>query len=280
MTRKTSFYYSFLVLPPPQRRAITAVFDFCRAVDDAVDLAADEATAVRGVELWRGEVARVFNGRVPETPQGQALQPFVAPFHLPRTEFDALVDGVAMDASPRRYATFADLEPYCHRVASAVGLICAEIFRYREPRVREYARELGVALQLTNILRDVGVDFTRGRVYLPQDELARFGCTEGDIRQEVARAGSGVRSEAIRALLAHQAVRAREYFARARAALPATDARRFVAAEIMREIYWALLQRIEAGQFDVFSEVVRVPRPAQAQLAVRTWWRLRRFATV
>jgi phytoene synthase len=276
MTRKTSFYYSFLVLPPPQRRAITAVFDFCRAVDDAVDLAPDEAAARRGLELWRGEVARVFGDQPPETAQGQALQPFVAPFRLPRAQFDALVDGVAMDASPRRYATFADLEPYCHRVASAVGLICAEIFGYREPSVRDYARELGVALQLTNILRDVSVDFARGRVYLPEDELARFGCSEQDLRIEIEHGGRGVQSAAVRALLAHQAARAREYFARACAALPAVDARRFVAAEIMREIYWALLQRIEAAQFDVFSSVIRVPRPAQARLAIRTWLRLRR----
>jgi phytoene synthase len=275
MTRKTSFYYSFLVLPAPQRRAITAVFDFCRAVDDAVDLAPDEAAAGRGLALWRGEVARVFEGGAPGTPEGRALKPFVAPFHLPRAEFDALVDGVAMDATPRRYATFAELEPYCHRVASAVGLICAEIFRYREPRVREYARELGVALQLTNILRDVGVDFRGGRVYLPQDELARFGCTEEDIGREVAQAGRGVQSPAMRALLAHQAARAREYFARACAMLPPVDARSFLAAEIMREIYWQILLRIEAANYDVFSTVIRVPRPEQARLAIRTWWRLK-----
>ena len=273
--RKTSFYYSFLVLPAPRRRAITAVFDFCRAVDDAVDLAESEAEAARGVQHWREEVARVFEGRVPATDQGRALQPFVAPFNLPRREFDALVDGVAMDASPRRYATFADLEPYCHRVASAVGLICAEIFGYREARVRDYARELGVALQLTNILRDIAVDYRRGRVYLPQDELQRFGCTESDLCREVERGGPGVQSPHVRALLAHQAARAREYFARATAALPAADARRFVAAEIMRAIYRDLLQRIEAADYDVFSSVIRVPRPRQARLAVAAWWRLR-----
>ena len=270
--RKSSFYYSFLVLPAPRRRAITAVFDFCRAVDDAVDLAADEAEARTGVERWRAEVARVFERGTPETPQGRALQPFVAPFTLPRAEFDALVDGVAMDASPRRYATFAELEPYCHRVASAVGLICAEIFGYREARVRDYARELGVALQLTNILRDVAVDYRRGRLYLPQDELARFGCTESDVCREVERAGPGVQAPQVRALLAHQAARARDYFARATALLPATDARRFVAAEIMREIYRELLRRIEAADLDVFSSVIRVPRPAQARIAIRTWW--------
>jgi phytoene synthase len=177
-----------------------------------------------------------------------------------------------MDASPRRYATFAELEPYCHRVASAVGLICAEIFGYREARVRDYARELGVALQLTNILRDVAVDYRRGRLYLPQDELARFGCTESDVCREVERAGRGVQAPQVRALLAHQAARARDYFARATALLPATDARRFVAAEIMREVYWELLRRIEAADLDVFSSVIRVPRPAQARIAIRTWW--------
>jgi phytoene synthase len=276
MTRKTSFYYSFLVLPAPERRAITAVFDFCRAVDDAVDLEPDRARAIAALEGWRQEVAHVFEGRMPETPQGGALQPFVLPFHLPRAQFDALVDGVAMDAEPRRYQTFSDLEPYCHRVASSVGLICAEIFGYREPAVLEYARDLGVALQLTNILRDVGVDYPRGRFYLPTEDLVRFDCTEDDIRQEIANAGHGVRSDKVRALLDHQAARARVFFSRAVRVLPKGDARRFVAAEIMREIYWALLKRIEAARFDVFTEVVRIPRPTQARLALRTWWRLRR----
>jgi phytoene synthase len=276
MTRKTSFYYSFLVLPGPERRAITAVFDFCRAVDDAVDLEPDQARATAALASWREEVARVFGGRTPGTPQGRALQPFVEPFHLPRAQFDALIDGVAMDASPRRYASFADLEPYCHRVASSVGLICAEIFGYREPEVLNYARDLGVALQLTNILRDVGVDYSVGRFYLPAEDLARFGCSEDEIRNEIAHAGKGVQSERVRALLDHQAARARVFFSRAVRSLPKADARRFVAAAIMREIYWALLRRIEAARFDVFTEVLRIPRPTQARLALRTWWRLRR----
>ena len=276
MTRKTSFYYSFLVLPAPERRAITAVFDFCRAVDDAVDLESDPGRATTALKMWRDEVARVFEARSPETPQGRALQPCVKPFHLPREQFDALIDGVAMDASPRRYQTFADLEPYCHRVASSVGLICAEIFGYKEPAVLTYARDLGVALQLTNILRDVGVDYTRGRFYLPAEDLARFGCTEEAIRDEVTHAGKGLRSEKVRARLDFQAARARVIFSRAVRSLPRTDARRFVAAEIMREIYFALLGRIEAARFDVFTEVLRIPRPTQARLALRTWWRLRR----
>jgi phytoene synthase len=275
MTRSTSFYFSFLALPAPKRRAITAVFDFCRAVDDAVDLETDPDRIRAALALWRDEVAQVFTSGMPRTEQGRQLQPFVAPHHLPREHFDALVDGVAMDAAGVRYRTFADLEPYCHRVASAVGLICAEIFEYREQGVLDYARDLGVALQLTNILRDVGVDFRNGRRYLPDEDLARFGCSWDDVRREVEAAGQGVRSNAVRALLQFEAQRARSFFARAVAALPRQDARRFVPAEIMRAVYWELLQRIERANFDVFTEVVRVPRPVQARLAVSTWWRTR-----
>src|SRR6187399_1375930 len=265
--RKTSFYYSFLALPAPKRRAITAAFDFCRAVDDAVDLESDPARAQDALALWRGEVERVFTGGLPATDQGRQLQPFVAPCHLPREQFDALVDGVAMDATPRRYQTFADLEPYCHRVASSVGLMCAEIFGYREPGVLEYARDLGVALQLTNILRDVAVDYRRDRFYLPLDDLSKFGCSEEDVKREVEQAGQGVQSPKVKALLEHQAARARIFFSRAVRVLPKDDARRFVAAEIMRVIYFDLLKKIEGAGFDVFSSVIRVPRPRQAVLA-------------
>jgi phytoene synthase len=275
MTRKTSFYYSFLVLPGPQRRAITAVFDFCRAVDDAVDLEPDPARAMTALGLWRREIALVFEGQPPQTEPGRALRPFVRPFNLPREQFEALADGVAMDASPRRYETFADLEPYCHRVASAVGLICAEIFGYREPRVKDYARDLGVALQLTNILRDVGVDWQRGRLYLPLEDLARFGCTEADVEREVREAGRGVGSDRMRAVLEHQAARAKIFFARAARLLPPGEARRFLPAEIMRAIYFELLRRIEAARCDVFTQVIRVPRPAQARLAIKEWWKSR-----
>jgi phytoene synthase len=275
VTRKSSFYYSFLALPAQKRHAITAVFDFCRAVDDSVDLEADPIRAMAAVAQWREEVARVFTAGTPGTVEGRQLQPFVLPNRLPREQFDALVDGVAMDVSPRRYQTFADLEPYCHRVASSVGLMCAEIFEYREPAVLDYARDLGVALQLTNILRDVGADYRVGRMYLPLDDLARHGCTEDDIRKEVEHSGRGVRSSNVRAALEGHAMRARGFFAKANEALPKGDAPKFLAAEIMREIYWEILQRVEAANYDVFSRVIRVPRPAQARLAIQTWWRLR-----
>lgn len=274
MARDTNFYYSFLVLPTEKRRAIVAVWDFCRAVDDAVDEAGgghgDPAAAIA---LWRQELAACFDGRQPDTPQGRALQPFVDRFALPRPAFDALIEGVEMDLRTPRYATFHDLYEYCIRVASAVGLMCVEIFGYRNPASRQYAVELGVALQLTNILRDVPGDFARGRIYVPQEDFAAVGCGEADLAAEIAAAGAGVKSAAVKRLLAAQAARAREYYGRARAALPREDARRMVAAEIMGAIYRGILDRIQAADYDVFSHVIRVPRPRRALIAGAVWLR-------
>ena len=167
MARKTSFYYAFLVLPADQRRAIIAVWDFCRAVDDAVDedglVESGSPMGRAAIPFWRDELARAFDGRTPASPQGQGLQPHVAPFDLPRQAFEDVIDGVAMDLDTVRYQTFDDLFQYCRRVASAVGLICIRIFGCRSERACEYALNLGVALQLTNILRDVKDDLARGR---------------------------------------------------------------------------------------------------------------------
>ena len=270
MSRPTSFYYAFLVLPRPQREAMIAVWDFCRAVDDTVDEAGIEDVP-REVAIWRQEVAACFDGGMPFTPQGRALQPLVRRFNLPRSAFEALVEGVEMDVGSRRYETFDELYQYCIRVASAVGLMCLEIFGYEDPRAKQYATDLGVALQLTNILRDVPGDLARGRVYIPQEDLRRFGCTEEDLEREAASAGGGIKSPSVRALLQFQGERAREYFRRAAAALPPGDARRLVAAEIMGAIYYAILVKIERRDYDVFSEVVRIPRPQRALIALRTW---------
>jgi phytoene synthase len=271
VARDTSFYYSFLVLPAEKRRAIVAVWDFCRAVDDEVD-EAGEASA--SLHRWRQELDACYGGTVtPSTPQGQALRPFIERFNLPRGAFDDLIDGVEMDLTQKRYQTFADLHRYCLRVASAVGLVCVEIFGYRDPAARTYASELGVALQLTNILRDVPVDFARGRVYIPMEDLDRFGVTEADLR--AACAAAGVPSTRMRDLLAHQAARARRYYARARVALPREDAHRLVAAEIMSGIYRGILTRIEGSGYDVFTRPIRVPRPARAWIAASTWARTR-----
>jgi phytoene synthase len=270
--RDTSFYYSFLVLPVAKRQAIVAVWDFCRAVDDAVD-EAPAAQSAGEVQRWRDEVARCFDGDAPQTDQGRALQPLIAAFDLPRPAFEALVEGVEMDLHGRRYRTFDELYEYCIRVASAVGLMCVQVFGCTDPGAKQYATDLGVALQLTNILRDVAGDLARGRVYLPLDDLARFGVSEGDLGAEAAHAGHGVRSPKVKALLAFEAGRARQYYARADAALPRADARRLVAARIMGNIYRGILDRIERGGYDVFSAVIRVPRPRRALIAAGTWAR-------
>ena len=272
MSRDTNFYYSFLVLPPEKRRAIVVVWDFCRAVDDAADEAQDAVDATDRLAAWRTELDACFAG-TPRTPQGQALAAVIPQFSLSRAPFDALVEGVEMDLLPRRYETFEDLYEYCIRVASAVGLMCLEIFGCRDAAARQYAMDLGVALQLTNILRDVPGDLARGRIYIPQQELRAYRCDEVDLQREVLQAGSGVRSAPVKALLRHQAQRARSFYAKADAALPREAARRLVAAEIMGAIYRAILTRIERRDFDVFSEVVRVPRPVRAVIAARVWAR-------
>ena len=271
MARKTSFYYSFLVLPPEQRRAIVAVWDFCRAVDDAVD----EAPAATGggaglpagrdaVPFWREELARAFDGRTPATGQGRRLQPFVREFDLPRQAFEDVIDGVAMDLDTTRYETFEDLFEYCRRVASAVGMVCIRIFGCRNAGACEYALNLGVALQLTNILRDVKKDLERGRVYLPLEDLRANGCTVDDL-------SAGIVTEPVRRLIEFECRRARDFYQRARAALPPDDRRRLVAAEIMRSVYFETLQRIERSGHDVFKARARVPRPRQALIALRQW---------
>jgi 15-cis-phytoene synthase len=271
MARDTNFYYSFLVLPAAKRGAIVAVWDFCRAVDDAVDEAGNADAARTEVARWRAELRAIFGGGTPATPEGRALVPLVPRFNLPRSAFEALVEGVEMDIGSRRYETFADLYEYCIRVASAVGLICLEIFGYDDPRSRQYATDLGVALQLTNILRDVPEDLARGRVYIPQADLRRHGCSEEDLARESVEAGHGVRSAKVRALLRQQAERAREYYKKAADGLPRADARHLVAAEIMGAIYRGILSRIEQANYDVFSRVVRIPRPWRALIAASTW---------
>ena len=266
MSRDTSFYYSFLVLPQAERDAIVRVWDACRAIDDAVDEATSPTHAADQLRFWRGEIARVFDGGHPESRQGAALKPVAARYALPRRAFEDLVDGVQMDLEHTRYATFDDLREYCWRVASTVGLICLNIFGCRHPGGRDYAMHLGLALQLTNITRDVATDLGHGRIYLPQDEMARTGCSEADLR-------AGRVTPPVAALLALQCARARDYYERAAAALPPGESRHLVAAEIMGAIYFALLQRIERRGYDVFSEVVRVPRPQRAVIAATTWAR-------
>ena len=217
------------------------------------------------LEFWRRELARCYENDEPQTIQGKRLTPYIHRFTLPRQPFEDLIDGVGMDLVVRRYETVDELYQYCLRVASAVGLVCIEIFDYRNPRTRDYAVALGVALQLTNIIRDVPTDLTRGRVYLPLEDLRQFGCTDDDLRAGL--------SGNVQRLLAFECDRARSYYAKAKSTLPSEDARRMVAAEIMGAIYSAILDRIEQRDYDVFSEVVRVPRPRRALIALFVWAR-------
>ena len=265
MARKTSFYYSFLVLPAEQRQAIVAVWDFCRAVDDAVDEdrgRGNHAARREAVAFWRAELARAFDGSAPSTPQAQHLQPFIAAFDLPRQAFDDVIDGVAMDLDTARYETFDDLFEYCRRVASAVGLICIRIFGCRNDRVpgiRRQPRRRAPA-------HEHPARHPRRPRARPRVSAAR---RSGGARLRRRRSGEGRRDRA-GAPPDGVRVRPRARFLSARhPGRPDEDRRRLVAAEIMRAVYFETLRRIERNGYDVFSGRVRVQRPMQAFIAVR-----------
>ena len=276
MSRPTSFYYAFLALPRDRREAIIAVWDFCRAVDDTVDDIevspgrAMDAGQVRDARerlaRWRAELERCYTGQ-PETAAGRRLQPWIRAHDLSKAPFADLIDGVEMDLDRTEYPTFEALHEYCWRVASTVGLICIEIFGARSAAAREYAVTLGVALQLTNIIRDVRQDAARGRVYIPGSDLRRFGCASADL--DAARP-----SPAVGALLAYVCARAHDYYRRAHALLPRAERRALVAAQIMAAIYRELLRRVERADHDVFSTRIAVPRARQASIALTTWIRV------
>ena len=263
MARKTSFYYAFLLLPAEERHAIIAVWDFCRAVDDAVDEGGPDAR--EAICVWRQELTRCYEGTLPQTGQGRRLQPYISRLDLPRDAFVDVIDGVAMDLDTTRYQTFTELLEYCRRVASAVGLICIRIFGCRDPKARDYALNLGVALQLTNIIRDIKDDLARGRVYLPLDDLAAAGCSVEDL-------AAGRMTPAVRQLIAFECDRARDYYQRAVDDRPESDRRQLLAAEIMRAVYFETLRRVERRNYDVFSGPVRPARPIQAAIALKQWF--------
>jgi phytoene synthase len=274
---RSNFYYAFLVLPRARREALYAVYAFCRTVDDIADLGQergdDMATLRAQLAGWREEIARCYapDGR-PEHAIAQRLAAAVRAFPIPREALTAIVDGVAMDLEGVTYETEDDLYPYCYRVASAVGLAAIEIFGYSDPGARQYATNLGIALQLTNIIRDVGSDARAGRVYVPRADLQRFGVTMDDLR-------AGRYTDAFVFLMAHQAARARRFYRSAREAFPRRDARSLIPAEIMGQIYWALLGRIEASRYRVLDERMTVPARRKVGIALRCWT-LARLGTV
>ena len=259
----SSFYYSFLFLPREKRRAITAFYAFCREVDDVADEAADVAVARAKLSWWRTEVASLAAGH-PTHPVTRALLPFVAPMGLDGARLNEIIDGMEMDLTHHRYADYAALRVYCHRVAGVVGQISAGIFGYRHPQTLEYAELLGHAFQLTNIVRDVGEDARRGRVYLPVDELARHGLSPEDI---LARKGG----EAFRALMAGQAARAEATYGEAFAKLHPEDRRSQRAGLIMAAIYRTLLAEIRRDGFPVLEGRVSLTPIRKLWIAWKTW---------
>jgi len=241
----SSFYYSFLFLPPERRSAITALYAFCREVDDIVDDVHEPGVARAKLAWWRQEIGLAYAGQA-QHPVARALQSVVTRYPLPEAHFQTVIDGMAMDLEQNRYLDFAALEQYCHRVAGVVGLMSAEIFGYENPETQSYARDLGIAFQLTNILRDVGEDARRGRIYLPQEDLARFGVAPSVL---INRTGD----DAFRRLMAFEAERARTWYAQALAKLDPRDRRAQRTGLIMAAIYRALLDEIERDGFDVLD---------------------------
>ena len=232
----SSFYYSFRFLPEDRRRAVTALYAFCREVDDVVDECQDERVARVKLAWWRSEVARLYAG-TPEHPVSQALLPHVRALDLPQGQLLEIIDGMEMDLDQARYASFRDLQLYCYRVAGVVGQLCAQIFGYQDRQTLKYAHDLGIAFQLTNIIRDVGEDARRGRIYLPVDELQRFNVPAEDILNYRE-------TPAFQALMLFQIERAEQFYAQALALLPAVDRKPQRPGLMMAAIYRATLEEI------------------------------------
>ncbi|GAA4335826.1 presqualene diphosphate synthase HpnD [Pigmentiphaga soli] len=259
----SSFYYSFLFLPPERRRAITALYALCRELDDTVDEASDASVARIKLAWWRSELGRLFEGR-PEHPVTQALAPHVAPFGVTPQRLEAIVDGMEMDLDQSRYLDFAALRTYCRRVAGVVGELSAGIFGYSDPATLAYADRLGLALQLTNIIRDVGDDARKGRIYLPIEDLQRFGVKAADIL-------NGRYSDDFAALMRFQCERARAAYAEAFAALPPQDRRAQRPGLMMAAIYRALLDEIEQSGYQVLHQRISLTPLRKLWLAWKTY---------
>lgn len=262
-----NFYYAFLFLPRRKREAIYAVYAFCRYCDDIVD---EEHLAVSPQALlaeWRQELERCYAGK-PTHIITWALHRVITAYAIPKHYFEELIDGVAMDLTIQRYPTFTDLKPYCYRVASVIGLICIEIFGYAHPGVRTYARDIGIALQLTNIMRDVKEDAERGRIYLPLEDLQAFKYTEASLlahryTPEFAN------------LMAFQAQRALDYYRKAQAAIQPGDKAALIAPEIMAAIYRATLRKITRRHYDVFKGRVSLPIISKIAIALCVFAKIR-----
>jgi 15-cis-phytoene synthase len=269
ITRKSAsnLALAFVLLPKAKRDGMSALYAFCREVDDVAD---DESRPVperrEQLAAWRADVRRACGTETPQFTVNRELQPIIRQYHLPFEHFDALLHGVEMDLDIKRYEDYEELELYCYRVASVVGLLSIEVFGYQDPACRDYAIALGKALQLTNILRDVRSDAQRGRIYLPLSELARFRVSP----EEILRLEYSPRFEGLANSVAK---RARHFYQRAREILPAADRRSMVAAELMGSVYWRLLRKLERQRFNVFGpELTRLNKGHKTLLILRSWW--------
>ncbi len=260
----SSFYYSFRFLDPDRRRAITALYAFCREVDDVVDECKDPHLAQVKLAWWRGEVEATYAGS-PQHPVGRALAPQVRAFDLPKEQLLEIIDGMEMDLHQSRYPDFKALQLYCYRVASVVGLLAARIFGYEDHRTQHYAHHLGLAFQLTNIIRDVGEDARRGRIYLPLEDLERFAVPEAEILH--CRYGPGFPP-----LMEFQIERAQHYYDLALNALPEVDRKRQRPGLVMAAIYRTLLEEIRSDGCRVLTHRVSLPPARKLWLAARTWF--------
>ena len=259
----SSFYYSFLFLPPHRRRAITALYAFCREVDDVVDECSDPQIAAGKLAWWRQELDRLYAGQ-PQHPVTQALQNVLPEFNLPQEQLLEIIDGMEMDLQQTRYLDFKALSLYCYRVASVVGLLAAEIFGYTDRQTLKYAHDLGMAFQLTNIIRDVGEDARRGRIYLPQDELRRFAVPVADILDSRY-------SENFRQLMEFQIERAEHYYAQAMSQLPEADRKTQRPGLVMAAIYRTLLEEIRRDGCQVLHQRTSLTPLRKLWIAWRTW---------
>jgi 15-cis-phytoene synthase len=259
----SSFYYSFLFLPPERRRAITALYAFCREVDDVVDESLDPQLAATKLAWWRIEVANLFEGK-PQHPVTRALGAFTEKFSITPERLNEIIDGMEMDLTQTRYLDWPGLERYCYRVAGVVGLLAAGIFGYRDARTLEYAKNLGIAFQLTNIIRDVGEDARKNRIYLPMDDLKKFGVPAADIL-------NANETQDFRKLLAFEVSRANQFYEKAFQFLPAIDRRAQRPGLIMAAIYRALLDEIQRDGFHVLKTKTSLTPLRKFWIAWKTW---------
>jgi len=258
----SSFYYSFLFLPEQQRKAIIALYAFCREVDDVVDANTEQHIKQAKLRWWRNEIEGLFQGHA-QHPVTRALQPVIEQYNLPQEQFEEIIEGMEMDLSHHRYASFKELSLYCHRVASVVGLLSIEIFGYQDRQTRKYAHDLGMAFQLTNILRDVNEDAQLNRIYLPQDELQQFNVSEQDILQ-------GNTTDNFIELMKYQVQRAKEYYEKAFSGLPDTDRYTQRAGLVMASIYQSTLDEIVADGCRVLEHRIKLTPWRKAWLAWKT----------